>query len=43
MVVALVTCAQAAPPVDKAGERLPAPAAMDVDVSINGNGVINPE
>jgi hypothetical protein len=27
----------------RAGERVPAPAAVDVDVSINGNGVINPE
>ena len=27
----------------KAGERVPAPAAVDVDVSINGNGAVNPE
>jgi hypothetical protein len=27
----------------RAGERVPAPAAMDVDVSINGNGAINTE
>jgi hypothetical protein len=27
----------------RAGERVPAPAAVDVDVSINGNGVVNPE
>lgn len=26
-----------------AGERVPAPAAVDVDVSINGNGAVNPE
>ena len=27
----------------RAGERVPAPAAVDVDVSINGNGLVNPE
>jgi hypothetical protein len=27
----------------RAGERVPAPAAMDVDVSINGNGAVDPE
>jgi predicted secreted protein len=27
----------------RAGERVPPPAAVDVDVNINGNGVINPE
>ena len=27
----------------RAGERVPAPAAVDVDVSINGNGAVNPE
>jgi hypothetical protein len=27
----------------RAGERVPAPAAVDVDVSINGNGTVNPE
>jgi hypothetical protein len=27
----------------RAGERVPAPAAVDVDVSINGNGVVNLE
>jgi hypothetical protein len=29
--------------VKRAGERIPAPAAIDVDVSINGNGAVNPE
>ena len=27
----------------RAGERVPAPAAVDVDVSINANGAVNPE
>jgi hypothetical protein len=27
----------------RAGERVPAPAAVDVEVSINGNGAVNPE
>ncbi len=27
----------------RAGERVPAPAAVDVDLSINGNGAVNPE
>jgi hypothetical protein len=27
----------------RAGERVQAPAAVDVDVNINGNGVINPK
>ena len=27
----------------RAGERVPAPAAVDVDVSIGGNGVVDPE
>jgi hypothetical protein len=27
----------------RAGERVPAPAAVDVEVSINGNGEVNPE
>ena len=27
----------------RAGERIPTPAAVDVEVSINGNGAVNPE
>jgi hypothetical protein len=27
----------------RAGERVPAPAAVDVDVNINGNEAVNPE